>query len=101
MLIYNTSYHLAEDLEKNFLIWMKKVHIPETKQEGTLKNPRLCKILSHQQPGDVSYTLQWEVEDSTTLHRWHIKHGEVAASEINKIFNEKVMFFHTLMRVEE
>lgn len=99
MLIYNTSYHFEETLEQNFIIWLKEVHVPAVLEEGTLKNPRICKILSHQQDGDVSYTLQWEVENSTVLHRWHIKQGDFAVNEIKKIFDDKVMFFETLMRV--
>lgn len=101
MLIYNISYHLNEAIEENFLIWIKEIHIPDVEKEGTLKNPRLCKILSHREAGEVSYTLQWEVEDAASLHRWHIKMGNHAASELMKIFKEKVLFFETLMRVEQ
>ncbi len=98
MLIYNTTYHLEADLEDNFLIWLKEVHIPEVENQKALRNPRICKILSTQEDGQVSYALQWEVEDSTTLHRWHIKHGTFAKDQIRKIFNDKVLGFDTLMR---
>lgn len=98
MLIYNTTYHLEEEVEENFIIWLKEVLIPEVEQQEALRNPRICKILTAQEDGQVSYSLQWEVENSTILHRWHIKHGTHAKDQIKKIFQEKVLGFDTLMK---
>ena len=65
-----------------------------------MKNPRLCKILSHRDEGS-SFSLQWEVENSTILHRWHMEQGVKLNEELSKLFKDKVVGFPTLMEVME
>ena len=38
-------------------------------------------------------SLQWEVEDSATLHRWHVKQGAALNTEMMKVFKDKVHRF--------
>lgn len=100
MLIFNTTYHVEDDVHDNFLIWVKESLIPEIERNGVLKKPRLCRLLSHHDDGS-SYSLQWEVEDSSQLHRWHREQGMKFNSEITSMFKDKVVGFPTLMEVVE
>lgn len=100
MLIYNTTYHLEDEILNNFLIWIKESYIPEVKENGKLKNPRLTKILSHRDTGSC-YSLQWEVEDSAVLHSWHSIQGARLNEEMKQIFGEQAVGFPTLMEVIE
>lgn len=101
MLIYNITYHVESSQERNFYIWLHEVLIPEVEKSGfNLKNPRICRILSHR--GDEegeSYTLQWEVENSAELHRWHLAQGKHFDEELQKIFKDHVVVITTLMEV--
>ncbi|NDV66924.1 DUF4286 family protein [Bacteroides sp. 224] len=100
MLIYNTTYHVEDKVHDNFLIWLKESFMPEIEKGGVLKSPRLCKVLSHQHEG-TNYSLQWEVENSTLLHRWHSEYGVKFNEELTKIFGNDVVGFPTLMEVIE
>lgn len=101
MLLYNTTFHVDEDVQKNFLIWLHEVYMEEVKKNGLLANPRLCRILSHKEEGSESYSLQWEVENSTMLHQWHMQQGAKLNGELVKIFKDKVVGIPTLMEVME
>lgn len=101
MLIYNTTFHVADSIHDNFLIWIKECYIPPVEKEGTLKIPRLCKLLSHVEADGTSYSLQWEVESSGLLHRWHIAQGAKMNEELIRIFKDDVIGFPTLMEVVE
>ncbi|MEG2151535.1 MAG: DUF4286 family protein, partial [Bacteroidaceae bacterium] len=48
MLVYNTTFQMEEDMERNFIIWINECYIPEVQKVGLLTSPRLCRILSHQ-----------------------------------------------------
>ena len=48
-----------------------------------------------------AYSLQWEVESSGLLHRWHLEQGVRLNDELVKIFKDKVIGFPTLMEVIE
>ena len=101
MLLYNTTFHVDEDVQENFLIWLHEVYMEEAKKNGLLVNPRLCHILSHKEEGSDSYSLQWEVENSAMLHQWHMQQGARLNSELVKIFKDKVVGIPTLMEVME
>ena len=98
MLIYNTTFQVDDDVHDNFMIWIKESYIPEVQKHGALKAPRICRILSHREEGSA-YSLQWEVESSGLLHRWHLEQGVRLNDELVKIFKDKVIGFPTLMAV--
>lgn len=100
MLIYNTTYHVEDEVHDNFIIWIQECFIPEIGRDDVLKSPRLCRILSHQDSG-YTYSLQWEVENSSILHRWHTEKGLKYNEEITNIFKDKVVGFPTLMEIIE
>lgn len=100
MLIYNTTFQVDDDVCDNFLIWLKESYIPQVDKHGTLKAPRICRVLSHREEGS-SFSLQWEVENSGLLHRWHLEQGVGLGEELVKIFGSKVIGFPTLMEVVE
>ena len=99
MLIYNTSYHVEEEQEKYFLIWIREVYLPEVEKHGALTSPRVTRILSHIEEGSTCFSVQFEVADSATLHRWHREQGVALNEELTKIFKDKVVGFPTLMEV--
>lgn len=101
MLIYNTTFQVDDDVHDNFLIWIKESYIPEVQKHGALKTPRICRILSHREEGSTCYSLQFEVENSGVLHRWHLEQGTKLNEELVKIFQDKVVGFPTLMEVIE
>ena len=96
MLIYNTTYQTGIDDARNFVIWLSESYIPEVEKTGILQNPRLTHILSHKEQDSECFSLQWEVEDTAALHRWHTQQGMHLNEEMMKIFKEKVGVFPTL-----
>lgn len=99
MLIYNTTFHVEMGDVRNFIIWLNECYIPEVEKSGELKNPRILRILSHKEQDSECFSLQWEVEDSATLHHWHVKQGAALNAEMMKVFKDKVIGFPTLMEV--
>ena len=99
MLIYNTTYHVEEGEDTNFLIWMQEHSLPEVEKNGTLYAPRIARILSHIEEGSICYSVQFEVENSAKLHRWHQEQGVKLNEELLNIFKDKVIGFPTLMEV--
>ncbi|MFA6873027.1 MAG: DUF4286 family protein [Bacteroidaceae bacterium] len=102
MLIYNTTFHVEIKHAKHFYIWLHEVYIPEIEKIGEkslLKNPRICRILSHQENDSECLSLQWEVATSADLHTWHTQQGMALNEEMMKIFKDKVIGIPTLMEV--
>lgn len=99
MLIYNTTYHVEINDARNFIIWLNECYIPQAEESSELKNPHIFRILSHKEQDSECFSLQFEVEDSTVLHRWYTGSGMKLNEEMMKIFKDKVIGFPTLMEV--
>lgn len=99
MLIYNTTYQVELAEARNLVIWLSECYIPQVEENGKLSCPRLTQIISHQEADSECFSLQWEVEDTATLHRWHTEQGMKLNEELMKIFRDKVVGFPTLMEV--
>ena len=98
-MIYNTTFQVDINDARNFVIWLSECYIPEVEKIGKLNRPRLTQILSHQEADSECFSLQWEVEDTATLHRWHTEQGMAMNEEMMKVFKDKVVGFPTLMEV--
>lgn len=102
MLIFNTTYQVSEAHARNFLIWLTQSYIPAVLDFGLLKEPRLAEVLSHgAQENGRTYTLQFEVEDSVKLHKWHNEQATKLNAEMVGMFKEEVVGFPTLMEKME
>ena len=66
---------------------------------GTLSSRGIARILSHIEEGSICYSVQFEVENSAKLHRWHQEQGVKLNEELLNIFKDKVIGFPTLMEV--
>ncbi len=99
MLVYNTTYQMELADARNFVIWISECYIPQVEADGRLRNPRLLRILSHKDQTTECFSLQWEVDDSATLHRWHTAQGMKLNEELARVFKDKVVGFPTLMEV--
>lgn len=96
-MIYNTTYTMSRDDERQFCIWVKECMLPQVLQDGVMKHPRLLRILSHQQEDAASFCLHLEVEDTQVLHKWYLEQGGKLAQELQRIFDGRVVGFATLL----
>lgn len=101
MLVYNTTYNIEEEVLSNFLIWLHEVYVPEIEKNGILTNHRLLRVLSHRDETTECFSMQWDVESSALLHRWHTEIGGRLNNELVKMFGDKVVGFPTLLEVME
>ena len=99
MLVYNTTYHVESEQEKYFLIWLQEYYLQEVSKRDELKAPRVLRILSHKEEGSICFSVQFEVESSADLHRWHREQGVKLNEEMMRLFKDKVVGFPTLMEV--
>ena len=99
MFIYNTTYHVGTDDARNFVIWLNECYLPRVEEQGMLRSPRLSRILSHQEEGSECFSLQFEVESTAVLHRWHTLQGASLNDELMRTFKDKVVGFPTIMEV--
>jgi len=97
MLVYNTTYTMPLDDAREFVIWVHQIMLPKIAEDGVLRNPRLLRILSHKDMETECFGLQFDVEDSSLLHKWYVRQGQQLAEELLNVFSKRVLAFSTLM----
>lgn len=101
MLIVNTTYHVTEDSQKDWIFWVKNEYIPEVTKTEMLVNPRLFRLLVEDEPGNLGYALQFEVKDLDTLEDWFLRYGSELQTTLSKRFQDKILGFTTMMESVE
>lgn len=99
MIIYNTTYHVADSKEREFIEWLRSVYIPRAIESGELTLPQLTLVMSGETGnGGNSYSLQFHATSVETLEIWYHKTGINLVQEIERIFSQNVVGFSTLMQ---
>lgn len=99
MIVYNTTYTVANEDARNFVIWVHQSLIPVAVKDGMMAKPRLLRILSHRDQETECFSLQMEAESTTVLHKWYVGQGQRLQQEMDKVFEKRVLAFSTIMEV--
>ncbi len=97
MLIFNTTLHVDDAIEVEFINFLKTFYVPQALQGTLLRQPTLSKIERQHEESGVSYALQFKTNDIDTLSKWVEETGEKLSLEMTKRFGTKVNGFVTLM----
>lgn len=99
MMIYNTTYTVAQSEAQNLVIYVHEVMLPAALASGAVAHPRLLRILSHKEESTECFSLEFETEDTAALHRWYTEVGAKLNAEMLKVFTDRVIGFPTIMEV--
>lgn len=97
MIIFNTTFHIEDDVHKEGILFLKNVYIPQSAESGFLFEPRLSRIYAQHEESGVSYSLQFKVKNIDTLNYWLSSEGEHLQSELLKRFGNRMLGFVTIM----
>ncbi len=99
MLIYNVTLHVEDSIVSRWLDWMKSTHIPEVLATGKFLEATMTRILSEEDTGGSSYSVQYKVKDRKTLERYYREDAERLRKETLKHFGDTVIAFRTELEV--
>lgn len=97
MLIFNTTLHVDDAIQDQFIVYLKTVYIPQALESGLLSQPALAKIDRQHEESGVSYALQFKTQDIDSLNKWAEQTGEPLSLDMNKRFGTRVGGFVTLL----
>ena len=101
MLIVNTTYQVSETCEAEWKEWVCTEYIPEVIATGILLQPRFHRLFIVNEPGNQSYSLQFQVKDLDTLEFWFQNHGSKMQKNLSDHFQNKILGFTTIMEIIE
>ena len=98
MIIYNTTFNVPENLQTEFLDFMRNEYIPQVIQSDILKEPRLSRIFGREDDDGYSFALEFKADNIQDLEEWNKKEGKKLYFKVLTKFRQNILGFATLMQ---
>lgn len=97
MHLYNTTFGVAKNVEKEFVDWLNKEFIPDSTSDGQyFHSPELLRVHSAE-PDANTLALHLRAESLDDINLWYEDHGARLFDYIQKRWNGQVVFFCTTL----
>ncbi|WP_300244178.1 DUF4286 family protein [Massilibacteroides sp.] len=97
MIVYNTTFHIDNEILDEGVTYLKEVYMPKASANGFLLNPFLRKVLHDSEDDGVSFSVQFHVKNMDTLNFWLESEGRALQQELVGRFGRKIVGFTTLL----
>jgi len=97
MIIYNTTFHLEDNIEELWLKWMKETYIPLLLDTSLFTKQLFCKVLVDESMGGKTYSLQLFVRDMNTYNQYDNEYANKAKAVLKSKWRNQVLTFSTLL----
>ena len=99
MLLYNVTITIDQDVQQDWLHWMRHTHIPDVMATGMFLSCRICRLLSHEHAGSEIYTVQYLVQDMDHLQRYMDEHAPGLQRQHQQRYDGRYAAFRTVMEL--
>lgn len=97
MIVYNTTFHVDNEILEEGITYLKEVYLPRASASGFLLNPLLRKVLHNEENEGVNFSVQFHVKNIDTLNFWLESEGKLLHQELVRKFGRKIAGFSTLL----
>jgi hypothetical protein len=96
MIVYNTTFHVEDEILAESINYLKSEYIPFAVRSGLLIQPVLLRVLQDAEAG-TGLCVQFRVQDQDTLHNWVRQDGMELQRKLAERFGNKMPGFSTLL----
>ena len=100
-ILYNVTIKVMNDVEQDWLDWMKTIHIPEVMATNCFINSRIGKLLFLDEDDGVTYTMQYLCENMATFNKYNELYATSLQQKHKKRYLEKYVAFRSMMEVQQ
>jgi hypothetical protein len=97
MIIFNTTVNISLEAEKEWLLWMKQVHIPEVVATGLLVEHKLLRLLTEIDNDGATYTSQFTFGTMKDFLAYQTDFQSDMQEKHHRRFNGQYVSFRTLL----
>ena len=99
MYIYNVTVNIEDSAHKEWLKWMKTVHIPDVLATGLFESCRFTEVMVDEESG-TTYSIQYLVKDMETFQLYQEMYAPNLQKEHKEKFEGKFVAFRTMLKME-
>lgn len=99
VLVYNVTIQIENDVQRDWLHWMKTHHIPRVMATGLFIDHRILQLLGHDEDGTSTFAIQYTMPGQAEYDRYQAEHAPAMQAETRERYGEKFVAFRTLLLV--
>ena len=96
--LYNVTIGIDKEIESEWLTWMKEYYLPKAMGSGAFTEHKIYKVLTHEDEGSVSYSIQYFSDAIEKIVHYLNNDGKSLAEELRARYKEKHVAFNTLLQ---
>ena len=96
--LYNVTIGIDKEIESEWLTWMKEYYLPKAMESGAFSEHKIYKVLTHEDEGSVSYSVQYFSDAIEKIVHYLNNDGKILVEELRAKYKEKHVVFNTLLQ---
>ncbi|HTH58294.1 MAG TPA: DUF4286 family protein [Cyclobacteriaceae bacterium] len=96
--LYNVTIGVDKEIELDWLSWMKDYYLPKAMGSGAFIDHKIYKVLTHEDEGSVSYSIQYFSDAIEKIVFYLNNDGKVLVEELRLRFKDRHVVFNTLLQ---
>lgn len=97
MILYNITFTVNNEIEEDFVNWMKETHIPDIFATGLFIEHKFFRLLNSPDDHVTNYCVQFFAENTKKLIEYEGRFAHALRYETQARYGEKALAFRTLM----
>jgi hypothetical protein len=98
MFIYNVTVNISDDIQNEWVKWMREIHIPDVMKTGCFVDSQMVKVLYVEDEGHT-YSIQYKFLEMSDMERYQKEFAPKLQAEHTAKFKDKYAAFRTLLQV--
>lgn len=99
MILYNITFTVNNEIEEDFVNWMKETHIPDIFATGLFIEHKFFRLLNSPDDQVTNYSLQFYAESTKKLIEYEGRFAHALRYETQARYGQKALAFRTLMEL--
>jgi hypothetical protein len=97
MILYNTTYSVADEIAHDWLRWMKRFFLPAAMATELPVSYRILRLLTELDNGGTTYSVQLDFTNMETYTLYQEQHADALRGRIKHRFGNQFISFDTLL----
>ena len=97
MIIYSVTVSIDQEVQAEWVQWMRDVHIPDVMATGYFLENRFAKVLLVDEEGGVTYSVQYLCKNMADLQQYQGSHAPRLQADVKAKFDRKFVAFRTVL----
>ncbi len=101
MIIYSVTVKVIQEIQEDWLKWMKEVHVQDVLKTGKFIECRLSKVLEEDETQGATYNLQYICPSYSVLMDYQQNDAPALQREHTEKYQGKFVAFRTLLKLKD